>query len=171
MGERVYARNDRVVRRPSAKRSLLVALLAVSALVGCSGGSPAPAGQNPFGDVARDAPSAARNTDAILADALERRQGNLQVEGGGEVVRVLSDDNDGDRHQRFILRLASGQTLLVAHNIDLAPRVGNLRAGDRVEFNGEYEWNSQGGVMHWTHRDPAGRHVAGWLKHDGRTYQ
>lgn len=152
------------------KTRFLVALLAVSGLAGCSSGTPAPVDHAVPRDAARSTVRAP-DTDAILADALARHQGNLQVEGAGEVVRVLSDDNDGDRHQRFILRLASGQTVLVAHNIDLAPRVENLHTGDRVEFSGEYEWNSQGGVMHWTHRDPAGRHVAGWLTHDGRTYR
>jgi len=43
--------------------------------------------------------------------------------------------------------------------------------GDSVGFYGEYEWNSKGGVIHWTHLDPSGQHIAGWLKHDGKTYQ
>lgn len=111
------------------------------------------------------------NADAVLAKAFENRQSNLQVTGEGKVLRILSDDNDGGRHQRFILKLSSGQTLLVAHNIDLAPRILSLRAGDFVEFFGEYEWNSQGGVIHWTHHDPRGAHVSGWLKHLGRTYK
>ena len=94
-----------------------------------------------------------------------------QAQGNGIVVRILSDDIDGSRHQRFILRLTSGRTLLISHNIDLAPRVSGLKEGDTVSFNGEYEANSQGGVIHWTHYDPAGRHVGGWLRHNGRTYQ
>jgi len=94
-----------------------------------------------------------------------------QVQGGGEVIRVLSDDNDGSRHQRFIVRLSSGRTLLIAHNIDLAPRVASIRVGDTVSFNGEYEWNDKGGVIHWTHRDPQNRHQAGWLEHKGKRYQ
>ncbi|MGH7796696.1 MAG: DUF3465 domain-containing protein [Candidatus Binatia bacterium] len=113
----------------------------------------------------------ANESDQILASAFESRRSGFQVEGRGVVVRVLADDVDGDRHQRFIIQLNSGQTLLMSHNIDLAPRVAGLREGEAVVFNGEYEWNSEGGVLHWTHRDPAGRHPAGWLKHDGRTYQ
>jgi hypothetical protein len=95
----------------------------------------------------------------------------VQVTGQGTVTRVLADDNDGSRHQRFILRLTSGQTLLVAHNIDIAPRVPSLAVGDVVLFYGVYEWNSQGGTIHWTHHDPDGQHVAGWLKRGGVTYQ
>lgn len=110
-------------------------------------------------------------TDQVLFAAFEQHQSRYQVQGAGEVVRILSDDYDGSRHQRFILRLASGQTLLFAHNIDLAQRIDSLQAGDHVEFNGEYEWNAEGGVIHWTHRDPQGRHESGWLKHNNVTYQ
>lgn len=109
--------------------------------------------------------------DAVLSQAFESRQSNLQVKGEGEVLRVLADDNEGSRHQRFILKLSSGQTLLVAHNIDLAPRISGLSVGDSVEFFGEYEWNATGGVIHWTHHDPQGTHVSGWLKYQGETYQ
>lgn len=109
--------------------------------------------------------------DSVLEEAFEQRQSDLQVQGSGEVVKILADDNDGSRHQRFILRLNSGQTLLIAHNFDLAPRISSLNRGDTVEFYGEYEWNSEGGVVHWTHHDPQGVHVSGWLKHNRKTYQ
>lgn len=106
-----------------------------------------------------------------LAHAFDHRLSNVQVQGRGSVAKILPDDREGSRHQRFILRLASGQTVLVAHNIDLANRVRSLAVGDDVEFNGEYEWNAKGGVLHWTHHDPAGRHEDGWLRHGGKTYR
>lgn len=115
--------------------------------------------------------STAGGADQILGEAYKNRRSDVQVKGSGTVSKLLPDDNQGSRHQKFILRLSSGQTLLVAHNIDLAPRINALEEGDRVEFFGEYEWNSRGGVIHWTHHDPSGRHVGGWLKHNGRTYQ
>ncbi|CAH1572510.1 lipoprotein [Vibrio owensii] len=116
-------------------------------------------------------PSVSMANDQVLKQAYQSQQSDVQVRGSGVVIRVLRDDNVGSRHQKFILKLESRQTLLVAHNIDLAPRVANLNVGDRIEFNGEYEWNSKGGVLHWTHHDPQGRHEGGWLKHNGRTYQ
>ena len=94
-----------------------------------------------------------------------------QVQGEGEVIRILADDNDGSRHQRFIVRLSSGRTLLIAHNIDIAPRVPSIGVGDKVSFNGEYESNDKGGVIHWTHRDPQERHQAGWIEYRGKRYQ
>jgi hypothetical protein len=108
--------------------------------------------------------------DAI-ANAHENQASGVQVMGAGEVTRILPDDHDGSRHQRFILALDSGLTVLVAHNIDLAPRIESLREGDSVSFNGVYEWNDRGGVVHWTHHDPDGRHEPGWLRHDDRIYQ
>lgn len=111
------------------------------------------------------------SSDKIIRDAFANKQNDLQVKGQGRVMRVLADDLKGSRHQRFILELDSGQRLLVAHNIDLAPRIPNLQQGDAVQFFGEYEWNEKGGVIHWTHKDPRGNHVAGWLKHNGLTFQ
>lgn len=116
--------------------------------------------------------------EAVLPDAsapgnpiASERAGPRQVSGVGTVIRILSDDDTGDRHQRFLLRLQSGATLLVAHNIDIAPRVEPLREGDTIEYKGEFAWNPKGGVVHWTHHDPSGRHPGGWLRHDGRTFQ
>ena len=109
-------------------------------------------------------------SDKALKNAFENKINGFQVGGSGKVIEILPDDNQGSRHQRFIIKLDSNQTLLIAHNIDLAPKVENLKVDDHVNFYGEYEWNSKGGVIHWTHKDPQGRHVAGWLRHSGRTY-
>lgn len=115
--------------------------------------------------------SNSQELNSAILGAYKNRQSDIQVRGQGTVSRILPDDIDGSRHQRIILQLQDGLSLLIAHNIDLAPRVTGLNKGDMVEFYGEYEWNSKGGVIHWTHHDPNGRHIDGWLKHRGRTYQ
>ena len=103
--------------------------------------------------------------------AYQEKRSDVQVQGVGKVIKVLSDDNKGSRHQRFLLKLPSNLTILVAHNIDLAKRIDSLKEGDEVEFYGEYEWNNKGGVIHWTHLDPRGKHKDGWLKHNGIVYK
>jgi len=109
--------------------------------------------------------------DVLIAEAFRNGRSNVQLGGEGRVARILPDDNNGSRHQKFLLELESGHTLLIAHNIDLAPRVESLREGEVIEFYGEYEWNQKGGVIHWTHHDPKGVHPGGWLKYQGRVYK
>ena len=112
-----------------------------------------------------------QNGLSLIQQAFDRHQSNVQVQSIGHVKAVLADDNEGSRHQKFILGLENGLTVLVAHNIDLAPRIKNIQKGDTVEFYGEYEYTEKGGVIHWTHHDPQNRHVGGWLKHEGEIYQ
>lgn len=92
------------------------------------------------------------------------------IEGSGIVQRLLSDDSDGSRHQRFVLDLRNGQTVLIAHNIELAERIP-LGIGDRVRFRGMYEWNDLGGLVHWTHRDPLGIEDGGFVKYRAGIYR
>lgn len=146
------------------KRLLLIGLVVLAAYFAGDGFGPA---RGPSGNAGLSSPDA----DRVLSSAFAAQRSDVQVRGGGQVTRILPDDTVGSRHQRFIVTLRSGQTLLVAHNIDLAERIAGLASGDYVEFNGEYEWNERGGIIHWTHHDPQGRHVAGWIQHNGRTYQ
>jgi hypothetical protein len=151
----------------TSRNTLLVKRLHIAAVVICTlvwagyGSAVHPAGHN----------AVSTADDNAIRRAFNSRSSDVQVEGEGVVTRLLEDDLEGGRHQRFIVRLASGQTILIAHNIDIAPRVDGLHKGDSISFNGEYVWNRLGGTVHWTHHDPNGRHSAGWLKHDGRTYQ
>ena len=111
-----------------------------------------------------------QKTESLVAAIAQHAQ-KVHVEGQGVVAKILADDNDGSRHQKFIIRTPEGTSILIAHNIDIANRVENLKQSDKVEFSGEYIWNEKGGVVHWTHHDPRGRQQAGWLKHKGVTYQ
>jgi hypothetical protein len=143
---------------------LLAIALASMALTGCA----KPSGTST--DIATQGEVTA-SSDEVFQKLFDEKKSDVAVNGQGTVLRQLSDDNEGDRHQRFILELQSGQTLLVAHNIDIAPRVEPLDVGDTVEFAGEYVWNDQGGIIHWTHHDPDGSHAAGFIKANGLTFQ
>jgi hypothetical protein len=140
-------------------------LFAAAALLGGCGTSSTPSGSSAPTRAVASGPSFAALESAHARDAW--------VECSGTVERVLRDDTRPPRHERFIVRVdgASGQTLLVAHNIDLAPRAP-LAAGDHVDMRGEYEWTAQGGVLHETHHATSARATdAGWLRVRGVTYQ
>lgn len=160
-------------RRPLWVILLVVAMAAISQLTGQGDFSLSrlfDEFQSPQDGVTRQ-DDASSDDEARLRRAISAQQSDVQVRGTGEVIRLLRDDLKGSRHQKFLIRVAGGTTILVAHNIDLAPRIDSLRVGDRIGFYGEYEWTDKGGVIHWTHHDPGGRHVDGWLEHAGRRYE
>lgn len=104
-----------------------------------------------------------------LLSAWENRESKVWLSLDAEVIKNLADDREGDRHQRFLIDAGIGRSVLVAHNIDLAERVP-VKSGTKISLSGRYEWNSKGGVIHWTHHDPSGRKKGGWIKVDGIRY-
>lgn len=114
--------------------------------------------------------SAGGSADDPVRALFDEHRSGVEVQGTGVVARILADDLDGSRHQKFILTTPGGVSILIAHNIDIALRLDGLSKGDRVDFLGDYEWSDKGGTVHWTHHDPSGRHQAGWLRRNGRTY-
>lgn len=114
--------------------------------------------------------AAALSENTSIVQAYFAKQSDIQVSGNGVVTKLLADDNQGSRHQKFLLKINAEQTLLFAHNLDLADRVP-LAVGDAITFRGEYVYNPKGGIIHWTHRDPRGSHLAGWIMLRGEKYQ
>lgn len=111
----------------------------------------------------------ASEDNAALKQAFAQKQSHVWLEGNGVVKKLLPDDTKGARHQRFLVTIAPGQTLLFAHNIDLAQRA-DVNVGDQLQFRGEYIYNPKGGILHWTHHDPQG-HQGGWISVNGQTYE
>lgn len=106
----------------------------------------------------------------VVQAAYAARRSGVWMETGGRVTRLLSDDSEGSRHQRFILDVGDGHTVMVAHNIDLARRIP-VRVGDTLSLRGRYEWNERGGVIHWTHHDPQGQEQGGWIRSGGTLFK
>ncbi len=104
-----------------------------------------------------------------IRDYFEQQISDQQVKVFGRVLRILPDDTKGSRHQKFII-LTNDLTVLIVHNIDLAPRVP-IKKDDYVWVYGEYEWNEKGGLIHWTHKDPKGIHPNGFITHKKKTYE
>ena len=104
-----------------------------------------------------------------MSAAFQKSDTGSWIEVTGFVKKLLSDDDEGARHQRFVLDIGSRRSLLIAHNIDLAKRVP-VGMGDRVHVRGMYEWNELGGLVHWTHHDPYGVEDGGYVRYRTKIY-
>ena len=104
--------------------------------------------------------------------AFAERRSTVEVTAQGVVTSVLADDSGPSGvHQRFIIRLAgSTQTVLVDNSVTIGRRAPVLPGSD-VLVHGEYVWNDQGGLIHFTHHDPARTHEGGWIELSGVRYQ
>jgi len=109
--------------------------------------------------------------DAAIAADFHNHQSNVEVTADGTVVRLLPDRTSSTgTHEQFIVKLASADvTVEVEHNISIAPRVP-VALDDHVIVHGEYVWNAQGGLIHFTHHDPQGTHEGGYIQDNGKTY-
>ncbi len=110
--------------------------------------------------------------DGAVCTAFGGGQSRVEVVADGTVTRVLGvQQGRVSPHEGFLLRLASGCSIVVRveANTDFTGPIP-LSTGERVVVKGEYEYYPRGGVIHWTHRDPRGRHDNGYIEAGGRTY-
>jgi hypothetical protein len=123
-----------------------------------------------FAAVLSSCGAAGTGTGAVERAFAEHRSG-IEVTVDGSITRVLSDDTGpSGTHQRFIVRVnASAQTLLIDNNLNIGERVP-VAVGDGVTVHGEYVWNDQGGLIHFTHHDPSRTHEDGWIELRGVRY-
>lgn len=129
-------------------------------------------GRNDYPSTARETGSEeAMRNDRDLAGAVEGHVNRRQfLEGGNmEVVKVLPDDNNGLKHQSWIVRLSNGRELRAVYNVDMCERVP-VRVGDRVAMGGEFIWTKYGGLLHWLHHDPRGQRPDGYVYLNGKFY-
>jgi hypothetical protein len=132
-------------------RALAGAILAVGLAVSCAAASP--------------------DNAEVQRDFTEHRS-NVEVTASGAVTRLLADAPGADgTHQRFIVQLTGlTQTVLIDNNVDIGRRVP-VAEGDSVTIHGEFVWNDQGGLIHFTHHDPSLTHEGGWIDLRGTRYQ
>lgn len=104
-----------------------------------------------------------------VQDAYRYHQTDVMAEVTGTVARILVDDRDDTRNQKFIMRLANGQSLLVLHDQVSSDRVP-VKIDDTVLVRGEYQWTETGGTLRFTQRDYSPRRMHGWIDHQGQRY-
>jgi Protein of unknown function (DUF3465) len=115
--------------------------------------------------------AAAQPDDAAIVADFHNHQSNVEVTADGTIVRLLADRSSSTgSHEQFIVKLSSGDlTVEVEHNISIGARAP-VQQGDHVVVHGEYIWDAQGGLIHFTHHDPQGTHEGGYIQDNGQTY-
>lgn len=156
-------------------------LLAVSglALVLSSCSAPTPLmGRAPGSSLQAQSVSAMRIDDILL----QGNQGPAPINDvfHGTVTKLLPDDNQGLKHEKFMFQVAdghggqfNGQTVTVAHDTTYAPYVP-VKVGTQLEIKGDMLAGPK--VLHWTHKakdpqHPNPTHADGYIKMDGKIYQ
>ena len=139
----------------TTERGAVVALAVAFALPGC-----------------RAAPASDGNGDVY--DAWRAQRSRVEVTASGSVARYLGvRSGRSGAHEGFLLHLRGaagrGLTVRVETNVDITGIVP-LSEGEDVVVRGEYVYDARGGIVHYTHRDPRGRHPGGWVQAGGKLY-
>jgi len=111
--------------------------------------------------------------DRAVCEAYSTQRSHVEVVADGTVTRLLGvAPGRVSPHEGFLLRLASGCSLVVRVevNTDFTGSIP-LAEGQSAAVKGEYEYYPRGGVVHWTHRDPRGRHEGGYIATGGHVYE
>jgi hypothetical protein len=114
------------------------------------------------------APSVTDDSQIVAFEQAHRM--NTEITGKVKVYKLLREDDEGLRHEKFLVMLSDGTTVLVAHSIDKAPSVP-VSPEDTIIIHGEYVWNPKGGVIHWTHHSDSPKHEGGWIDFKGKRYE
>ena len=111
----------------------------------------------------------------LVYDAWRSQRSHVEVTASGSVARIFGIHvGPSGAHEGFLLHLAGaegrGLTVRVEDNVDLTGPL-DLAEGQSVEVRGEYIFDPRGGIVHYTHRDPRGRHAAGYVRVGDKFYQ
>jgi hypothetical protein len=115
------------------------------------------------------------DANGAVYDAWRTGRSHLELTASGSVARTLGlRRGPSGMHEGFLLHLRGsagrGLTIRVEDNVDLTGPIP-MAAGDDVEVRGEYVYDERGGLIHYTHLDPRGRHPGGYVRVHDKVYQ
>ncbi|MBC7465045.1 MAG: DUF3465 domain-containing protein [Bdellovibrio sp.] len=86
-----------------------------------------------------------------------------------KVIKKLKDDNQGIRHQKWLVQSPAGQIILFVHNLELCQPL-DIEKNDMVQLAGEFKWTDKGALIHWAHFDPKKKRPDGYVEFKRRKY-
>jgi len=92
----------------------------------------------------------------------------VEVTANGSIARLLGNfSSRTGTHEGFVLH-SNGLMIRIEDNTAITGPIP-LSKGETVSLQGQYECND--GVIHWTHQDPRGRHMSGFIEAGGKIYR
>jgi Protein of unknown function (DUF3465) len=116
--------------------------------------------------------AAQRPDDGAVCAAYSAQRSRVEAVAGGRVTRIFGvRAGRSSPHEGFLMRLDSGCDLVlrVEVNTDFTGEIP-LSSNEPIVVKGEYEYYPRGGVIHWTHHDPRGRHENGYISAADKMY-
>lgn len=114
-------------------------------------------------------PGLASNDADLVRAVQDRRYVSFVTASQVTVTKVMEDDTLGKPHQRWYVRLSSGDEVFCVYNLDMGKRVP-LKVGDVISMGGEFKWTSRGALLHWLHHDPRQNRPDGFVEVGGQRY-
>ncbi|MDP3509818.1 MAG: DUF3465 domain-containing protein [Candidatus Melainabacteria bacterium] len=108
--------------------------------------------------------------DAQIIQAQSQQARKVELTVTAPIKKLLREEDYREPHQRFLLILSNGTTVLVANDLQYGT-YAPVQEGNVVRIHGEYIWNERGGVLHWTHKSDEPRHESGYIDFNGMRYQ
>lgn len=102
---------------------------------------------------------------------LYKSQRSAKVSAQGHLIRRLPEQLSPYRAQLFLVRLTSGQKLIIKHDIEMGEALPDIKKGALLFFKGLYKWNRKGGFIIFTTQKNRENNLSGWLKYKEITYQ
>jgi len=117
--------------------------------------------------------AAEQPNNAQICSLYASGRSGVEVIGQGTVLAVIGTHaGPSGEHEGFLVKLERQCDLLlrIEANVGITGSIP-LHEGETVTVKGQFEDDPTGGMIHWTHHDPAGRHVAGYVIAGGKIYQ
>jgi hypothetical protein len=121
-----------------------------------------------LGTVSAQAMISPGQAEVVQAQQNHQEVNFLEVKNA-HVTQVLPDDLIGSKHQKWIVQLEDGSSLLCVYNSDMGDRIP-VQVGQTMSLGGQYIWDRGGGLIHWLHADPQHRRPDGYVLLNGTTY-
>ncbi|HIP75819.1 MAG TPA: DUF3465 domain-containing protein [Psychromonas hadalis] len=99
------------------------------------------------------------------------QRGGEMVSSLGRIIKLLEDQTSPYLAQLILIRLNSGQKLIIKHNLKASTKIADLKVGEMIKFKGVYRWNSRGGMVVSTFENKQHPKRSGWVKFADKTYQ